>query len=360
MADISAEITEIQEASYGSEVRQSIVDGLNKVNAGTLPAVSVSDAGKFLKVNNDGEWEVGSGGLIPTPTGTKNITENGTHDVTNYASANVDVEPDLGTKNITQNGTYNALSDDLDGYSSVVVDVQGGGGGTIEPLSVTQNGTYTPPSGVDGYAPVIVNVSGGGGGKIDYSLLPQSNASKVLASNKDYFSALHNNEYGFLSSWHDYFYTELSETNSDVTAYCVVRCLDTRGGILISVPYNLSDGNDPSFYTPSESYGIDCTVYNGNTNIPGLSCAVDHVYALAIDSANRKCRYYYDGVYFTEKTFSNSGNHVSFGKGNNDKYNMTFMSSSYISYAGVVEEFESDSVIIANMQKLMTEFGIGT
>lgn len=30
---------------------------------------------------------------------------------------------------------------------------------TVEPLSVTQNGTYTPPTGVDGYAPVTVNVS---------------------------------------------------------------------------------------------------------------------------------------------------------------------------------------------------------
>ena len=36
------------------------------------------------------------------------------------------------------------------------------GSGVIQPLSVTQNGTYNPPSGVDGFAPVIVNVSGGG------------------------------------------------------------------------------------------------------------------------------------------------------------------------------------------------------
>jgi len=91
MADISTEITEIQEASYGSEVRQSIVDGLNKVNEGTLPAVSASDAGKFLTVNNNGQWEVGDGGLVPTPTGTKSITENGTYDVTNYASTSVNV-----------------------------------------------------------------------------------------------------------------------------------------------------------------------------------------------------------------------------------------------------------------------------
>ena len=38
----------------------------------------------------------------------------------------------------------------------------GGGSAVLEPLSVTQNGTYNPPSGVDGYAPVTVNVSGGG------------------------------------------------------------------------------------------------------------------------------------------------------------------------------------------------------
>lgn len=91
MANISSEIAEIQAASRGSEVRQPIVDALNKVNAGVLPAVSLSDAGKFLIVDSDGDWEVGSGGIVPTPTGTKNISENGTYDVTNFASAVVSV-----------------------------------------------------------------------------------------------------------------------------------------------------------------------------------------------------------------------------------------------------------------------------
>lgn len=36
----------------------------------------------------------------------------------------------------------------------------GGGGTTVEALSVTQNGTYTAPSGT-AYSPVTVNVSGG-------------------------------------------------------------------------------------------------------------------------------------------------------------------------------------------------------
>ena len=32
----------------------------------------------------------------------------------------------IGTKTVTASGTYNASSDGLDGYSTVVVDVQGG------------------------------------------------------------------------------------------------------------------------------------------------------------------------------------------------------------------------------------------
>ena len=41
--------------------------------------------------------------------------------------------------------------------------ISGGGGGTIEPLSVTANGTYNPPEGVDGYSPVTVSVESSGG-----------------------------------------------------------------------------------------------------------------------------------------------------------------------------------------------------
>lgn len=158
MANISDEISLIQRASRGSEVRQTIVDALNKINSDVLPSAAVSDSGKILKVNSNGEWEKGSlDGYMPIPTASKNITENGTYDVTDYAQAVVNTPQPSGTIQITENGTV-----DVTDYESANVNVSGGSA-VIEPLSVTENGTYSAPSGVDGYSPVVVNVSGSGG-----------------------------------------------------------------------------------------------------------------------------------------------------------------------------------------------------
>lgn len=69
------------------------------------------------------EGKVVQSGVLVAQT-TLNITENDTYDTTTKNSVVVAVPaPALGTKTITQNGTYAASADDLDGYSSVTIEV---------------------------------------------------------------------------------------------------------------------------------------------------------------------------------------------------------------------------------------------
>ena len=72
----------------------------------------------------------------------------------------VPVEPVIESLSVTQNGTYTAPSG-VDGYNPVVVDVPSGEP-SLQALTATENGTYLPETGYDGFSSVIVNVSSSG------------------------------------------------------------------------------------------------------------------------------------------------------------------------------------------------------
>ena len=114
------------------------------------------------------------------PTGTKNITANGTHDVVQFASANVNVQPILQTKTATVNGDVEPDSG-YDGLSKVTVNVQP----NLQSKTVTENGTVTPDSGYDGLSSVVVNVQGGGGAS--NVLFGDGVPSQSLGSDGDYY-----------------------------------------------------------------------------------------------------------------------------------------------------------------------------
>lgn len=70
---------------------------------------------------------------------------------------------------IADKGVSIPLGANSDNLATLVEQIQTGTSIAVEPLSVTQNGTYTAPSGT-AYSPVSVNVSGGGGGS-DYTFV---------------------------------------------------------------------------------------------------------------------------------------------------------------------------------------------
>ena len=108
---------------------------------------------------------------IPSDMAEATITANGTYrasdqGIDGFSSVIVNVDTggsgggggaSLGTKTITENGTYNATADGLDGYYSVEVEVPNTG--TLIDKTITEVGTFNPvDDGADGYSSGTVKI----------------------------------------------------------------------------------------------------------------------------------------------------------------------------------------------------------
>ena len=157
-------------------------------------------------------------------------------------------EPVLDTLNVTENGTYTPPSG-TDGYDEVNVNVP-----SITPvlstLSVTENGTYTPPSGTDGYNEVNVNVP---------SVTPVL-TSITITENGRYYPPSGVDGYNDIRvSLHNY----LADGNS-------VLFFDSTHGLVVSFyaeavnsVENLSSHyNNPKFYNIFKDRQVWCKVYD--------------------------------------------------------------------------------------------------
>ena len=190
------------EVSVNVPSREPVLFSLSVIDNGTYTPESGVDGYNSVSVNVPKEHH---------NVTSKSITSNGVYnsegdDVWNEVSVNVpERQPVLESLSVTENGTYNAPSN-IDGYDTVEVNVPEKTFNTksitrtytangqysiatpdgydgisdvnltvnvpsrepvLETLNITENGTYTPESGVDGYNSVTVNVSSSGGTGFD-------------------------------------------------------------------------------------------------------------------------------------------------------------------------------------------------
>lgn len=250
----------------------------------------------------------------------------------------------------------------------------GGGSPVIEPLSITQNGTYTAPSGVDGYSPVTVNVSGGSFDPFPTSNVITTEYTKLLDSPEQFFC----NRYWF----HDVVTPQVvfplpSDPQLPVSAdecplnwpniveidpeksyvlYAVLktstdnnRCLnfwatnqDTKN-ILISIYwyqgslYKYADGGGSVIKTGVTDYFAIAVKLDVSTNVISFYCDK----ALKATATNTRTR--------NRAQLNGTGIHGSF---------YVYDSVEYIKHFAVVEGADTDATIIANLTALETLYGI--
>lgn len=165
-----------------------------QINISGNGTTTLATAGKFCNRNIDVNVSVPASGI--TPTGTKNITSNGSHDVTSFATAQVNVPvpsgyiKPSGSKTITSNGTHDVTS-----YASAVVNVPASGITPSGEKTITANGQYD----VTNFASALVNIQGLNA-RVFTSTVSTDVTSGIatIAGNNDWIKSLKNNANAFV------------------------------------------------------------------------------------------------------------------------------------------------------------------
>ena len=153
---------------------------------------------------------------------------------------------------------------------------------------------------------------------------------------------------------------DLGEANHSATAYVIGKMLNYGGDYqIIGFGYGNSGGNAPNIFS-NGSYFYS-SVYGDDTST-GKPYNKFVLFTLSVNSATKKARYYADGVFLAEKSFTNSGRYASFGCGLLNDGSIANMRETSLLYIAVVDGVESDETILANHTLLLQRYSnyIGT
>lgn len=297
----------------GDYTPETGVDGFDEVHVSVPNSYSASDEGKV----------VSNGALVAQTARSSQITQNGTYDTT--------------------------LNDE------VTVNVPGSSA-VVQPLSVTQNGIYNPPSGVDGYAPVTVNVSGGSSGPYYISLIDGESFSTSEVDLQGLYPKLSLND-GFSFSDTNIgrdrsLIKDLGQTGRSFTFYYYgsVVYSAVQYARIVEIRESVSSYKCCMFYVLN-GYGIGYSTYNTDSTT-SIDSRNDHCYAIRADLQNNIAAFFVDGVKLNELRLDATGRYISI---NGYLDNHQTMQAAH-KYAGVVEGVQSDAKIIENMQTIMAHY----
>ena len=149
---------------------------------------------------------------------------------------------------------------------------------------------------------------------------------------------------------------DLGESNHDCTIYLVSKALqnDTQNRRMIEVCYSATSNNCP--IVAERSGNMQYSIFNSDTNTSNPVteyCVI--ALSLSSSATSDKAKFYYNGELAGTKNQSNFGQHVLFGGSHMPNTNCDMA----IKYIAVVDGIDDQDTVVANMQSLMTAFGIG-